>query len=83
MSGTPFDPAALEARLDAKFDRVFAHLTTITNRLNSHDQQMARIESGKPDMGKGTSRTVDHISDDVSDAGEEDEDAHGSEHDYA
>jgi len=37
MSGTPVDPAAMEARLDAKFDCMFAQLTTITNRLNSHD----------------------------------------------
>jgi len=59
MSGTPVDPAAMEARLDAKFDRMFAQLTTITNRLNSHDQRMARIEIGKPDAGKGTGRAED------------------------
>ena len=49
----------MEARLDAKFDRMFAQLTTITNRLNSHDQRMARIEIGKPDAGKGTGRAED------------------------
>ena len=82
MSGTPFDPAALEARLDKKFDRMFAQLTTITNRLNSHDRRMARIESGKPDAGKGTDGTDDHVGDDVSDVGEE-EDTRGSERDRA
>jgi hypothetical protein len=82
MSGTPFDPAALEARLDKKFDRMFAQLTTITNRLNSHDRRMARIESDKPDAGKGTDGTDDHVGDDVSDVGEE-EDTRGSERDRA
>ena len=49
MFGT-YDPAAM----DAKLDRILGQLTTITNRLNSHDQRMARIESGKVDAGKGT-----------------------------
>jgi len=42
MSGT-YDPAAM----DAKLDRILGQLTTITNRLNSHDHRLARIESGK------------------------------------
>ena len=47
MSGT-HDPAAM----DAKLDRILGQLTTITNRLNSHDHRLARIESGKVDAGK-------------------------------
>ena len=46
MAGTP-DP------VEAKLDRILGQLTTITNRLNSHDARLARIESGKPDAGKG------------------------------
>jgi hypothetical protein len=60
MSGTPFDPVALEAWLDAKFNHMFAQLTTITNRLSSHDQRMARIESSKHDASKGASGAEDH-----------------------
>ena len=48
MSGTQ-DSAAM----DAKLDRILGQLTTITNRLNSHDQRLARIESSEADAGKG------------------------------
>jgi len=53
MSVSQFDPAALEKKLDANFDRIFGQLTSITNRLNSHDSRLARVETGKPDAGKG------------------------------
>jgi len=48
MSGT-FDPAAM----DAKLDRILGQLTTMNNRLNSHDARLARVETGKPAAGKG------------------------------
>jgi hypothetical protein len=54
MSGTPFDPTALEVKLD----RIFGQLTTITNRLNSHDSRLTRVEMGKPDSGKGGEDTL-------------------------
>lgn len=49
MSGTPPDP------VDAKLDHIFGQLTAINNRLNSHDSRLARVETGKPDPGKGGS----------------------------
>ena len=42
MSGT-FDPAAM----DAKLDRILGQLTTMNNRLDSHDARLARVETGK------------------------------------
>jgi hypothetical protein len=53
MFGAPFDSAAFEAKLDAKLDRIFCQLTTITNCLNSHDSRLARVETGKPNPSKG------------------------------
>ncbi|CAO2141395.1 unnamed protein product [Urochloa humidicola] len=45
------DPETLEVKLDrlfsqqeAKFDRVFAQLTTINNRLDTHDRRIAQTE---------------------------------------
>ena len=54
MSGTQ-DSAAM----DAKLDRILGQLTTITNRLNSHDSRLARVESVKSDAGKGGARGKD------------------------
>jgi hypothetical protein len=44
MSDT-FDPAAM----DAKLDSILGQLSTITNRLNSHDTRLGRIEKAKID----------------------------------
>ena len=60
MSGT-HDPAAM----DAKLDRTLGQLTTITNRLNSHDHRLVRIESGKADAGKGA------VTDDAASGGDD------------
>ena len=84
MSGTPFDSAALEEKLD----RIFGQLTTITNRLNFHDSSLAHVETGKPDSGKGREDT--HGGEDVhrDDGGvhredREDYDGHDTERDRA
>jgi hypothetical protein len=40
--------------MDAKLDRILGQLTTMNNRLNSHDDWLARVETGKPDAGKSS-----------------------------
>jgi hypothetical protein len=83
MSGTLVDPTAMEAWLDAKFDRMFAQLTTITNRLNSHAQRMARIETSKPDAGKGVGVAEDQDGGDDTHRQDTDVDAYDLECDRA
>ena len=60
MSGTTLDPAAM----DAKLDRILGQLTTINNRLNSHDSRLARVETGKTNDGKGAGGNDDLNGDD-------------------
>lgn len=72
MSGT-FNPAAI----DAKLDRISGQLTTITNRLNSHDARLARPEKVKAGSNDGgvsdlDSRRVPNGGDDESRGGGED-----------
>ena len=61
MSGTVPDPAAM----DAKLDRILGQLTTINNRLNSHASRLARVETGKPDAGKGAGGEDEYGADDA------------------
>jgi len=77
MSGTPSDPAAL----DAKLDRILGQLTTINNRLNSHDTRLARMETGKLDAGKGGGEDAHHGGgeDDRDDTGTATRASHGIE----
>ena len=60
MSGTTLDPAAM----DAKLDRILGQLTTINNRLNSHDSRLARVETSKTNDDKGAGGNDDHSGDD-------------------
>jgi len=50
MAGIPPDPAAM----DAKLDRILGQLTTMNNRLNSHDARLTRVETGTPHAGKSS-----------------------------
>lgn len=79
MSGTPFDPAAQEAKVDCIF---FGQLTIITNRLNSHGSRLTCMEMGKPSPGKGGT-TEPGGKDDHHDEDSEEHDDRSSERDRA
>jgi hypothetical protein len=40
--------------MDAKLDCILGQLTTMNNRLNSHDARLAPVEIGKPNAGKSS-----------------------------
>jgi len=42
--------------MDAMLDRILGQLTIMNNRLNSHASRLARVETDKPDAGKGAGR---------------------------
>jgi len=46
--------------MDAKLDRILGQLTTMNNRLNSHDARLAHVEMGKPDAGKSSGEDDNH-----------------------
>jgi hypothetical protein len=46
--------------MDAKLDRILGELTTINNRLNSHDTHLACVETGKLDASKGGGEDAHH-----------------------
>lgn len=62
--------------MEEKLDRILGQLTTITNRLNSHDSRLARVEGGKPVAGLGAAGEDEATDDHRTDADDTDQGLH-------